>query len=237
MSTPSLPVPPTAADSSRIVIVNGGTSDPSSSRMLAGRIAQKTTDRLRQQGIDATTAVIELGPLAGEIAHAIVSGYPQEELLTAVESLAAADGVIVATPVYKAGISGLFKSFVDILDNDLLIAKPVVLSATAGTARHALVVDDQLRPLFAFMRSLTTPTSVFAAPEDWADPGFAGRIDRAAAELAALVASDVGAKITGKVWSRYQHSFGGTARPDTESDVIDFDTDLMRLATGGAAAR
>ncbi len=55
------------------------------------------------------------------------------------------------------------------LDNDLLIGKPVLLGATAGTARHALVVDDQLRPLFAYLRALPVPTSLFAAPEDWGD--------------------------------------------------------------------
>jgi FMN reductase len=202
--------------------------------MLADRIAQKTLDQLHAQDIPATTAVIELGPLAGEIAHAIVSGFPEGPLLHAVRLLAAADGAIVATPVYKAGMSGLFKSFVDILDNDLLIATPLVLSATAGTARHALVIDDQLRSLFAFMRALTTPTSVFAAPEDWADPSMTGRIDRAATELAAMIATGVKAAITGKSWDKYQHSFGSNASSSSVSEVA-FDTDLMRLATGGSA--
>jgi FMN reductase len=218
----------------RIVIVNAGTSDPSSSRMLADRIAQKTLDQLRAQDIPATVAMIELGPLSGEIAHTIVSGFPQAELLDAIKLLGAADGVIIATPVYKAGMSGLLKSFVDILDNDLLIAKPLVLSATAGTARHALVIDDQLRSLFAFMRSLTTPTSVFAAPEDWADPALTARIDRAATELSAMITTGISAAITGKAWDKYQHSFGGNAPGSTAAD-INFDTDLMRLATGGSA--
>ncbi len=71
----------------------------------------------------------------------------------AIERLAAADAIIASTPVYKAGISGLFKSFADLIDNDLLIAKPVILAATGGTARHAMVVDEQLRPLFAFLRA------------------------------------------------------------------------------------
>ena len=89
--------------------------------------------------------------------------------------------------MYKAGISGLFKSFVDVLDNDLLIAKPVVLAATAGSSRHALVVDEQMRPLFAYMRALTLPTSVFAAPEDWGAAELGERVERAATELAVVV--------------------------------------------------
>src|SRR6266700_7804592 len=89
------------------------------------------------------------------------------QLLETLAGVLPADAVIAAAPVYKAGISGLFKSFVDVLDNDLLIAKPVVLAAAAGSSRHALVVDEQMRSLFAYMRALTLPTSVFAAPEDW----------------------------------------------------------------------
>ena len=136
----------------------------------------------------ATVSVIELGPLAVEIAQAIVSGFPGERVQAAIERLAGADAVIASTPVYKAGISGLFKSFVDLLDNDLLIAKPVVLAATAGTARHAMVVDEQLRPLFAFLRAMPVPTSLFAAPEDWGSPSLGDRIERAATELVLLVA-------------------------------------------------
>jgi FMN reductase len=240
MITPGRPLPtpvfPDAGDheAKRIVVINAGTSDPSSSRMLADRIAQKTLDRLTGT-TPATVQVIDLGPLAGEIAHAIVSGIPEGRLLAAIHVLAAADGVIVATPVYKAGMSGLLKSFVDVLDNDLLIAKPVVLSATAGSARHALVTEDQLRPLFAYLRAITAPTSVFAAPEDWADPALAGRIDRAAAEFAALIASGVTAAITGRAWNDYQHSYGSNARPDAADPTdIDLDTELMRLATGRA---
>jgi FMN reductase len=230
----STPTPPAAKS---LVIVNAGTSDPSSSRMLADRIARKTADRLGAQGIASTTTAIDLGPLAGDIAHAIVSGFPQGALLEAIRILAAADGVVVATPVYKAGMSGLFKSFVDVLDNDLLVAKPLVLSATAGTARHALVIDDQLRSLFAFMRALTVPTSVFAAAEDWADSSLSTRVDRASIELSAMITSGVGAAITGAAWDKYQHSFGGSVLPSEASSGINLDTDLMRLATGGSAAR
>jgi FMN reductase len=64
------------------------------------------------------------------------------ELQAAIEQIATADAVIAAAPVYKAGISGLFKSFVDVLDNDLLVAKPVLLAATTGSSRHAHVVDE-----------------------------------------------------------------------------------------------
>ncbi len=120
------------------------------------------------------------------------------------------------------------------LDNDLLIAKPVVLAATAGTARHALVVDEQMRSLFAYMRTLTMPTSIFAATEDWNDNALGKRIERAAFELILLMESDFARKVKDTSWGSYQHEFGSAG--GTEID-IDLDSDLMRLATGGAAAR
>ena len=112
-------------------------------------------------------ASIDLRELATDITTALTSQLITPKLQQAVDVLGAADGIIAAAPVYKAGPSGLFTSFFHVLDNDLLIGKPVVLAATAGTARHALVVDDQMRPLFAYLRTLPVPTSLFAAPEDW----------------------------------------------------------------------
>ena len=217
-----------------IVAVHAGVSDPSSTRLLTDRIAQKAVDALRESGTPATVRTIGLGPLAADIARALVSGVPDPGVRAAIEQLARADAVIAATPVYKAGISGLFKSFADLIDDDLLIAKPVILAATGGSARHAMVVDDQLRPLFAFLRAIPVPTALYAAPEDWGSAGLGVRIDRAARELAILLGTGAGRQIAESNWDGYQHQFGGnaTAAARTATDV-DFDTDLMRLAAGG----
>lgn len=218
----------------RIVVVSAGVSDPSTTRLLADRAAQKTIDLLRDAGLPATVNVIELSGLAVEIAQAIVAGFPGVRLQSAIEILAGADAVIASTPVYKAGISGLFKSFADVLDNDLLIAKPVILAATAGTPRHAMVADEQLRPLFAFLRAMPMPTSLFAAPDDWGSATLGDRITRAATELTLFLRSGVAASIADAAWSRYQHQFGGNATNAERSAAdVDFDTDLMRLAAGG----
>ncbi|GAA1033380.1 MULTISPECIES: CE1759 family FMN reductase [Amycolatopsis] len=217
-----------------LVVVNAGVSEESSTRRLAERIAQQGLNALRANGITATVSVIDLAPLAVDIARSLVSGFPAEPVRDAISRLAAADAVIAATPVYKAGISGLFKSFADLVDNDLLIAVPVVLAATGGTARHAMVADDQLRPLFAFLRALPVPTSLYAAPEDWGSPELGARIARAAGELAALLRTDAPKHIADSGWNGYQHTFGGQAvRAEKSAADLDFDTDLMRLAAGG----
>jgi FMN reductase len=192
---------------------------------------------MREVGAPSAASVIELAPLAVDVARATVSGFPGEQLQAAIERIAEADALIAVTPVYKAGMSGLFKSFFDVLDNDLLVAKPVLLGATAGSSRHALVVDDQMRPLFGYLRAMTMPTSVFAAPEDWVSPELGRRIERAATELAVMVSSGIAKQIADRAWSGYQHQFAGNAvRAARTADDVEFDTSLMRLAAGGSAS-
>jgi FMN reductase len=219
-----------------LVVISAGAGEPSSTRMLADRLAQKTIEQLRAASVSVTLNTIELAPLALEIARATVAGFPGDELKAVSQKLAAADGLIVATPVYKAGVSGLFKSFVDLLDDDLLVAKPTLLAATAGSSRHALVIDDQLRPLFAYMRARALPTAVFAAPEDWGESALGQRIERAATELLVLIEAGVGDQIAERGWSGYQHRFGSDAtRAEQTAADVDFDSPLMRLAAGGGA--
>ncbi|MCU1473023.1 CE1759 family FMN reductase [Amnibacterium sp.] len=216
----------------RLVVVSGGTSEPSSTRMLADRILQSTTSRAARAGVELQTTVLELRPLAADLASAQVTGFATPALQAAIDRLAVADALVIATPVYKAGVSGLVKSFVDMLDTDLLIATPTLLAATAGTARHALVADEQLRSLFAYLRALATPTSVFAASDDWGSKSLTERIDRAANELVVLIEAGVRDSMRDTSWKQYQHTFGSAATTDGFSDV-DFDSDLMSLATGG----
>jgi FMN reductase len=220
------------SDTFNLVVVSGGTSDPSSTRMLADRTAQRAAAIAERRGATVRTRVLDLRELATDITTALTSQLITPKLQQAVDVLGAADGVIAAAPVYKAGPSALFTSFFHVLDNDLLIGKPAVLAATAGTARHALVVDDQMRPLFAYLRTLTVPTSLFAAPDDWADGALGQRIDRAAFELVLLMESGFARQIRDESWQSYQHEFGSAG--GTELD-IDTSSDLMRLATGGSA--
>ncbi|PRY49780.1 FMN reductase [Geodermatophilus tzadiensis] len=173
-----------------LAVVSAGLSTPSSTRLLADRLAAATVAALRERGEDATVEVVELREHARDLADAFVTGFPNAALRAAVETVTGADAVLAVTPVFTASYSGLFKSFVDVLEEDALTGKPVLLAATAGTARHSLVLEHAMRPLFSFLRAVTVPTAVFAASEDWAggDGGELGRrITRAAGELADVV--------------------------------------------------
>lgn len=215
-----------------LVVVTAGVGDPSSTRMLADRAAQRTRDLVTRRGGTVDVQVVDLRELAAEVTTALTSTHVGPKLQLAIEALGRADGVIAATPVYKAAPSGLFSSFFQVLDNDLLIGKPVVLAATAGTARHSLVVDEQLRSLFGFLRTLVAPTSLFAAPEDWGDPGLNKRIDRAVLELVLLMESGFARQVRDESWHSYQHEFGSAGGTELS---IDLNSDMMRLAAGGTA--
>jgi FMN reductase len=176
-----------------LAVVSAGLSTPSSTRLLADRLTAATVAALRARGDDATVEVVELRPHARDLADDLVTGFANESLRAAIDTVVGADGLIAVTPVFAASYSGLFKTFFDVLDKHSLTGTPVLLGATAGTARHSLVIEHALRPLFAYLRATPAPTGVFAAPEDWAGDGgvdraLAGRIDRAAGELADLIA-------------------------------------------------
>ena len=215
----------------RLVVINAGVSDPSSTKLLADRAAQRVRALAEAKGATVTTSVIDLRELLPELAGALSSQHYGERFTRAIASLVDADAIIAATPVYKAGASGLFTSFFQVLDNDLLIGKPVILAATAGTARHALVVDGEMRALFAYLRTVTVPTSLFAATEDWGDKALGSRIDRAAHELVLLMESGFARAVRDESWQNYQHDYGSAGGTELG---INLDSDLMRLATGGS---
>jgi FMN reductase len=200
----------------RLVVISAGLGVPSSTRLLADRLAAATSRELAARGEQIAVELVELRPLAHAIADNLLTGFPSGALADAVAAVRDADAVIAVTPVFAASYSGLFKSFVDVLEPGSLDGTPVLVAATAGTARHSLVLEHALRPLFAHLKAVVAPTGVFAASEDWGSDGdVAGeldaRIDRAAGQLADLVA--------------------GSARPaqrtDPFADVVDFES-LLR---------
>ncbi|MDQ1047675.1 FMN reductase [Streptomyces sp. V4I2] len=166
----------------KLVVVSAGLSVPSSTRLLGDRLAAAVG-----RDLPVEVQVVELRDLAVEIAHNFTNGFPGKKLAAAIDAVTGADGLVVVTPVFSASYSGLFKSFFDVIDKDALAGMPVLIAATGGTARHSLVLDHALRPLFAHLRGVVVPTGVYAASEDWGAEGLDGRIGRAAGELAALM--------------------------------------------------
>ena len=176
----------------RVVVLQAGLSQPSSTALLAQRLGAATSDALLERGLESDVRVVDLRDHAQALASTLLTGFATGALREDLDAVAAADAVIAVTPVYQASFSGLFKTFVDVLDEGSLRGTPVLMAATAGTARHSLVLEHAMRPVFAYLKAVTVPTGVFAASEDWGasgtvDQGLETRIRVAAAELADLV--------------------------------------------------
>lgn len=175
-----------------LAVVTAGLRDPSSTRLLADRLSAAVSRELEGRGDQVLVEVIDLRLLAHELADSLLTGFASGDLAKAQATLAGADAVIAVTPVFSGSYSGLFKTFFDVLEPGALAGVPVLMGATAGTARHSLVLEHAMRPLFAYLKAIVNPTAVFAASEDWGDTragALGSRIDRASSEFAELVVS------------------------------------------------
>lgn len=176
----------------RIAVISAGLSSPSSTRMLADRLAQATAERLTAAGVKVAADTFELRDYAHDITNNMLTGFAPAELESMINTVVSADALIVVTPIFSTSYSGLFKSFIDVLDPDALRGKPVLIGANAGTARHSLAIDYAIRPLFAYLHAEPVSTGVFAASADWGAGGddvatLASRIDKGAAEFAEAI--------------------------------------------------
>jgi len=158
--------------SKSIVVVSGGLGTPSSSGLLGRQLGEAIIRELADVGVQGDLNVVKLRDHATEITNNLLTGFAAPTLQRVIDAVVGADVLIAVSPVFTASVSGLFKSFIDVLDPKSLDGKPVVLAATGGSSRHQLAIDYAMRPIFAYLRADIMPTSVFASSEDWgADQG------------------------------------------------------------------
>lgn len=146
----------------RVVAVSGSLHEPSKTTALIRAIAAAVAERTPVE-----IEVIELTDIGPDLAGALSRDQLParvEEKLVAIEQ---ADLLIVGSPVYRASFTGLFKHLFDFVGQYELVGKPVLLAATGGGERHALIIEHQLRPLFAFFQALTLPIGVYASNTDF----------------------------------------------------------------------
>ncbi|WP_386264622.1 NADH-dependent FMN reductase SfnF [Xanthomonas euvesicatoria] len=148
----------------RVVAVSGGMQRPSKAVVLAEHLLELIADQ-----VPCERHLVELGALAPHFAGALWRTQVPDTVEQALCLVEQADVLVVATPVYRGSFTGLFKHFFDFIDQDALIDTPVLLAATGGSDRHALVIDHQLRPLFSFFQARTLPLGVYATDRDFLD--------------------------------------------------------------------
>lgn len=137
---------------------------------------------------DVSTELVEVAPLVPDLA---TGGPARRSVPTrrALDLVERADLLVVGSPSFNASYSGAFKMFVDEIDPDALRGTPTLLTATGGSERHTLMIEQHMRPLFAFFRALTLPTTVYASARELTDervtdPALRARLDAAADEAA-----------------------------------------------------
>ncbi|MFJ4919598.1 FMN reductase [Streptomyces sp. NPDC088725] len=178
----------------KVVTVSGSLQEPSKTVSLTEHIVQTLATRLpiENHRID----IHRLGPGFTGARHP--DDLP-EDVLQEMRLLAEADLVIAASPVFRASYTGLFKHFFDLIEDQYALAnKPVLLAATGGSDRHALVLEHQFRPLFGFFQALTVPVALYASSGDFdglqiLNPEVHARIEVAVDDIAELLRARVGA--------------------------------------------
>ncbi|MEX3777233.1 FMN reductase [Pseudomonas sp. MYb118] len=148
----------------KVVAVSGGTWRPSRTLVLTQALIHELAEQLP---IEST--LIELGDIARPVGAALSRQELAADVEAQLQAIETADLLIVAAPVYRGSYPGLLKHLFDLIDLNALVNTPVLLAATGGSERHALVLDHQLRPLFSFFQALTLPIGVYATEADFAD--------------------------------------------------------------------
>ncbi|MBN3795358.1 FMN reductase [Burkholderia sp. Ac-20392] len=170
-----------------VVAISGGLQRPSRTLALTDAIVAALGAALSIE-----TRLIELGEIGGQLAGALTRTQVPADLDAQIRAIETADALVVASPVYRASYTGLFKHLFDLVHHEALIDVPVLLAATGGSERHALVIDHQLRPLFSFFQARTLPIGVYASESDFdqyqiTNPALRARIalavDRAVPQL------------------------------------------------------
>ncbi|MGO8101298.1 FMN reductase [Rhizobium leguminosarum] len=169
-----------------IVGFSGNLARPSSTRRFVESVTQSLA---KQSGLQHAVFDVE------DLGTSLAAARSVEELDPAarkvIRTIIEAEALVIGSPTYKGSYTGLFKHVFDLLDPADLRGKPVILTATGGGDRHSLVVEHQLRPLFAFFEAFVLPTAIYASSRDFTDgiPSTAilGRVNQALAEASVLV--------------------------------------------------
>ncbi|KWV48583.1 hypothetical protein AS156_18780 [Bradyrhizobium macuxiense] len=142
--------------------LSGNTTRPSKTRTLVEHVLKQV-----EHTYGAAGRLVDLADMLPELGTTYDRRNLNGQLASIIEDIETADLLVVGTPVYKGSFAGLLKHLIDLLDPLMLRGTPVVLVATGGGERHALVVEHQLRPLFGFFMAHAMPIAIYASERDF----------------------------------------------------------------------
>ncbi|MEX3600189.1 CE1759 family FMN reductase [Kocuria carniphila] len=170
-----------------LAVVTAGLSEDSTTTRLGEAIAKAASDAVDNAGQHVDIKVIQLRDLAHGLTDMMITHVASPAVQAAIDTVLNADGLVAASPTYKASYSGLFKQFFDVIDESALENLPTVVAATGGSPRHSLVLDTAMRPLLSYLKALVLPLGIYAASEDWGHADLQRRIDRVGASLGTML--------------------------------------------------
>ena len=170
----------------KLVGIAGSFNRPSKTYALVGDVADRVS---KQYGF--TNKIYDLHYVGPSLGQALWRQDLDEQAKAVIDDIVSADVLIIGSPTYKGSYPGLFKHLIDLIDPAELRAKPIIITATGGGDRHALMVEHQLRPLFGFFMAHTLPTAVYASDRDFTDyrvssDALSNRIGEVVGEVAAF---------------------------------------------------
>ncbi|MEX5268381.1 CE1759 family FMN reductase [Kocuria sp. CPCC 204721] len=210
-----------------LAVVTAGLSEDSTTTRLGEAIAQAASTTVENAGQHVDIKVIQLRDLAHGLTDMMITHVASRAVQDAIDTVLTADGLIAASPTYKASYSGLFKQFFDVIDESALENLPTVVAATGGSPRHSLVLDTAMRPLLSYLKALVLPLGIYAASEDWGHNDLQRRIDRVGASLGAMLL----AGSRSSTGSTDGVSHGDAARPGLRREVKDEFSDVPDFAS------
>ena len=146
----------------KVIVFSGSFNRPSKTTALVNYIGKEVAKKFGTEVV--TYDLLDVGNTLG-LAQRADKLEPKGQQI--IEELTLSDALVIGSPVYKGSYPGLFKHFIDLIEPERLYGKPVLLSATGGGDRHALMVEHQLRPLFGFFMAHSLPTAIYAAARDF----------------------------------------------------------------------
>ena len=166
----------------KVVGLAGNFNQPSRTYQLTEEIVNRTA-----HAFDLDSMVYNLSALGQSfpIAQSVQDLDEQAQII--IKEIIEAEILVISVPTWNAGYPGMFKHLFDLIPPDSLRAKPMILAATGGSERHALMIEYQVRPLFHYFKACPVNTSIVVTRDDWSEHKLTAelnmRIDNAVSEI------------------------------------------------------
>lgn len=149
------------SEAMKVISVLGSVTSP-------GRMHRALNEALDRTG-EAEISRVDLAELEIGLADGTPLDQLEDDTAEVIGAIAAADAVVLATPVYRGSMTGALKNLLDLTPVEALRGKPVLIVAMGATDHHSLGVERHIRDLLSFFGALPLPVDVYLTSADFSD--------------------------------------------------------------------